>query len=306
MVIRILAALLAAGTAVVAVDKPSTGVPVQIVVTVAHHHSGPSQAITKADLTVSERYEALPITKFTPLSSSDLELFLLVDDCSNCELGPKLDELRGFIGSQSPATASGVAYIHNGEIQIVEKPTKDRDKTIQALTAPSGSVTANPFGALTDLIRNWPPNSPRRAVVMIANGINPTASDEFQNPFAEKAIETAERAGVIVYAIYNPSANFLSSDFSQIHSGQVLLSHVAYESGGEAYFLGPEPLPSLAPVLSDITEHLASQYLVEFLAQPGAEAALHPITAKASLPNVEIMAPDMVWVPAAVSRRPGH
>jgi len=296
----LLAALAAIGLCGNAGEKSPTSVPVQITVTAAHHLSAQLPIITKDDLVVSERYEALPLTKVIPLTGAraGLELFLLVDECSNCELGPKLDELQRFIRSQAPTTVIGVAYIREGIVQVIENPTADRERAIQALTAPSGSKAANPFGALTDLIKNWPQTSSRRAVLMIANGVNPAAPDEFQNVYAEGAIEAAERAGVIVYAIYHPTADYFKSDFSQIHSGQILLSHVSYETGGEAYFIGPEPLPSLAPFLSDIAEHLQNQYLVEFLIPPGDASGLRSITVKSNIPKMDLMAPDMVWVPS--------
>jgi hypothetical protein len=306
---RILIATLAAGSMVaLAGDKAPTGVPIQMVVTVAHHQIGAAQGLTRDDLVVTERYEPLPITSFIPLAGdrADLELFLLVDDCSNCEVGPKFDELRHYIRLQAPTTAIGVAYIRNGALLVIENPTKDRERAIKALTVPSGSKAASPFGALTDLIGRWPRNSSRRAVLMIANGIDPTAKDELRDPFAEEAIEAAERAGVIVYAIYHPAADYVTSDFSQIHSGQVHLAHVAYETGGESYFLGPEPLPSLVPFLSDIADHVVNQYLVEFLVQPREASGFQSVTVKSKIPNVELMAPEKVWVPAAVPNLAPH
>ena len=102
-----------------------------------------------------------------------------------------------------------------------------------------------------------------------------------QDPSAERAIEAAQRAGVTVYAIYHPSADYLRHDYSKIYSGQVQLAHVADETGGEAYFLGFGPLPSLAPFLADIADHLANQYLLEFLATPGdGTGALQQVTVK--------------------------
>ena len=138
---------------------------------------------------------------------------------------------------------------------------------------------------------------------MITNGIDPAVKDDLQDTSAGRAVEAAERAGVIVYAVYHPSADYLTSDLYQIHSGQVHLAHVAYETGGEASFLGPEPLHSLAPFLSDITDHLENQYLVEFLAEPGLVADFHPITVKSTVPDMELMAPAKVWV-AAPTRKP--
>lgn len=287
-----------------AADKPATGVPVRMVVTVAHHHLGAPQDFTLDDLIVTERYEPLPITGFIPLEGerAELELFLLVDDCSSCEFGPKFDELRRFVSLQAATTAVGVAYIRNGALEVIENPTKDRQRSIQALTAPSGSKAANPFEALTDLIQRWPRNSSRHAVLMITNGIDPGAKDDLQDTSADRAVEAAERAGVIVYAVYHPNADYLTSDLFQIHSGQVHLAHVAYETGGEAYFLGPEPLRSLTPFLSDITDHLVNQYLVEFLAEPGLRADFQPITVKSKTPDMELMAPEKVWVATSVRK----
>jgi hypothetical protein len=81
-------------------------------------------------------------------------------------------------------------------------------------------------------------------------------------------------------------------------SGQVQLAHLAVETGGEGYFLGFGPLPSLAPFLDDIAGHLANQYLLEFLATPGAgPGALEEVRVKSSIPYLELMVPNKVWVP---------
>ena len=303
MLNRILIATLAlVGTEALAADKPPTGVPIQMVVTVAHHHVNAPRTFTPSDLIVTQGYEksALSVTNVVPLDGerAEMELFLLVDECSSCEFGPKFDELRRFVSLQAPTTAIGVAYIRNGTLEVIENPTKDQARAIQALTAPSGSKPANPFDALADLINSWPRNSVRHAVLMITNGIDPAMKDELQDRSADRAIEAAERAGVIVYAIYHPSADYVTSDLSLIHAGQVHLSHVAYETGGEAYFLGPEPLFSLAPFLSDITDHLLNQYRVEFLAQPGEASSFQSIAVKSKIADMELMAPERVWVPA--------
>lgn len=133
---------------------------------------------------------------------------------------------------------------------------------------------------------------------MVANGIDRVAKDEYPDVFAEKAINAAQRAGVILYAIYHPSADYLTGDLSEIHAGQVQLAHVAYETGGEAYFIGPGPLRSLDPFFSDIRDHLMNQYMVKFLVPPQEASGFQSITVKSKTPNVEVMAPDKVWVPA--------
>jgi hypothetical protein len=212
--------------------------------------------------------------------------------------------LSQFIRSQPPTTSVGIAYILNGSLQVAENPTTDHNRAIQALNTPAGSKPASPFNALAELIRSWPQTCSqgrcRRAVLMISNGINPAATDKLQDQSAEAALEEAQRAGVTVYVIYHPSANYFKTDSSKLYSGQVQLAHVADETGGEAYFLGFGPLPSLAPFLSDLADHLANQYLLEFGAHPDeGSGSLQPVTVKSKIPDIEVMIPDKILFPGA-------
>ena len=89
------------------------------------------------------------------------------------------------------------------------------------------------------------------------------------------------------------SADYLEGDFSKVYDGQVRLAHVANETGGEAYFSGFGPLPSLAPFLADIADHLANQYLLEFLADPSdAPATVRDVTARTKTGDIELTVPS--------------
>ncbi len=278
-----------------------TAVPAQIVVTVGHHNGQQAPELTRDELTVMQGDTPAPIASLLPLrgARAGLELFVLVDNCSNCEPGTKAEELRGFLASLPPTTAVGVAYIENGRVRVVEKPTQDHQRAIKALSAPAGSKPYSPFGALTALIRDWPKSSSQRVVLMISNGIDPATPAEMleADPSAEAALRAAQRGGVTIYAIYHPSADYSSSDPSKIYSGQVQLAHLALETGGEAYFLGFGPLPSLAPFLADLSDHLSNRYLLEFIGHPGS-SPLQQITVKSKNPDVELMVPDRVLVVA--------
>jgi len=283
------------------------GTPVQMTVTLGHHYGHEVPELKRDDLIVTQRWQPVPVTNMVPLTGNHaaLELYVLVDNCSNCEPGSKFEELRRFIDSQPPTTTIGIAYIANGALQVAEKPTPDRERAVKALNTPEGSKPASPFVALKELIQGWPHSSSRRAVLLISNGMNPTATNGLQEPSAEEAIQTAQRAGVTVYAIYHPSADYLTSDASKIYSGQVQLAHLAVEAGGEAYFLGFGPLPSLAPFLADISDHLAHQYLVEFLADTADNPnTFQPVTVKAKIPEVELLAPGSLWIPGPAASRP--
>jgi len=296
-------------------STPPAGTPTRMIVTTGHFYSRPAPLLTASDLIVSEDYEPLPVTSLIPLRGdrAGLELFLLVDNCSNCEAGSQFADLRKFINSQSPTTSVGVAYIQEGKLTIAENPTPNRERAIQALNTPTGNKPTTPFSALADLIRGWKPDSSRHAVLMISNGIDPSPVEGPQDASAEAAIQEAQRSGVTVYAIYHPSADYETADRNRIYTGQVQLAHVSIETGGEAYFLGFGPLPSLTPFLSDIADHLVNQYLVEFMAKPGEASELEEVTVRSKLTDVEIIAPNKVWVeapvikdgkPAAPAKRP--
>jgi len=274
------------------------GAPAQMVITLGHYYGHDPVLLKQDDLTVMQRYEPLSITNLIPLRGdrAGLELFFLVDNCSSCEVDTKFDELRRFIESQPSTTALGVAYIQDGMLQVAEKPTQDRARVVKALNPPTGSKPANPFRALTDLIKGWDQDASRRAVLMISNGIDPTATEGKKDPFAEAAIEAAQRAGVTVYVIYHPSADYLTADPLKLYAGQVQLAHVANETGGEAYFLSFGPLPSLAPFLADIADHFANQYFVEFLAHEGEPNSLQEVRVKSKIPGIDLMAPNKAWV----------
>ena len=286
----------------------SSGTLARIVVTIGHHYGVAPPTLTPDDLTITQHYDPLPVTNVIPLRGdrAALELFLLVDQCSNCEPGSKFEELSRFIASLPSTTTVGVAYIQNGKLQLAHSLTADHHRAVEALSTPAGSKPASPFGALAQLVRDWPRGKARRAVLMISNGLDPATANSLPNPSAEEALEAAQRAGVTVYAIYHPSADYLSSDSSKIYDGQVQLAHVADETGGEAYFLGFGPLPSLAPFLADMVDHLANQYLVEFLATPAhGEGELEQVMVKSKISDIEVMVPDKVWVPGAPSPSEG-
>jgi hypothetical protein len=281
-------------------------VPVQVVLTLGHHYGQAPPTLTRNDLSVRQQVDPLPIANLVPLRGdrAGLELYVLVDNCSNCAPGSNFEELRRFITSQPPTTTVGIAYIAGGRLQMAQAPTADRDRVVKALSAPTGSKLESPYGALTELIHGWQPGSLRRAVLMITTGIDPASTGTTDSPSAETAIQAAQRAGVTIYAIYHPTADYLTTAASKINSGQIQMAHVAYDTGGEAYFLGFEPLPSLAPFLADIADHLSNQYLLEFEIKPSeGSGELQQITVKSKLPDVELMVPDKVWVPGSTATR---
>jgi len=286
-----------ASTLVCAQNTSPAGVPARMIVSVGHFYSEQAPVLTRDSLTLTQGIESLSPVNVAPLRGP-VELFLLVDNCSSCEPGAKFEELRKFIASQSPTTTIGIGYIRDGNLEIALKPTADRDLAVKNLNPPTGSKPSNPFAALAELIKQWPPDSARHVVLMISNGIDPEGSAKLRNPTAEEAIEQAQRAAVPVFAMYHPSADYVTADWEKLYSGQIQLAHVATETGGEAYFLGFGPMPSLAPFLADVADHLANQYQIDFLAKPEAAGRLEEVSVRSNSRDVEIMAPAKVFIPA--------
>ena len=99
-------------------------IPARMVITLGHHYGQPPAALTREDLIVTQEADPLAITSLLPLRGehAGLELFVVIDSCSNCEPGPKFDELRHFIGSQPSTTEVGIAYMTGGLLQVAEAP----------------------------------------------------------------------------------------------------------------------------------------------------------------------------------------
>ncbi len=274
------------------------GVEVQILLTVADHMNHRPGDLKPEDI----RIEEAAVTHWTPYKDgSDLELFVLIDGAADYDLGQKLEELKRFIAARSEDTAVGVGYIHDGTLRITQSPTTDHVLAAAALHPPAGSRTANPYRALSDLISMWPgeQKSPvRREVIFVTSGMDDAAGDSVVCVNAETAIHDAERAGIIVFTLYNPIANWAGNPWSKVNDGVISLAHVSYETGGEAYFVGHEPSQSFAPYLDDIAEHLTHQYLVTLRVSPEAGSGFQRIEILPGTPEQELMKPEEVWVGA--------
>ena len=197
---KLLLAVSACSVLALAQSTPPAEIPARVLVTIGHHYEHAPAALTKQNVTVFGQYDPRPIVDLVPLRGdrAGLDIFLLVDNCSNCEVGSRFEELVKFIRAQPATTSFGVAYIQDGKLKVVENPTGNRERAIQALNPPSGSKPASPFGPLADLIHGWNAGAERRAVLMISNGITPAGTETRGDASTEAAVEAAQRAGVPV------------------------------------------------------------------------------------------------------------
>jgi hypothetical protein len=287
-----------AGMLLLSQEDASTGtVPVQIIVTAEARHGKDVPVMKQGDVMVFQKKERLRVTSLAPAQA--LELYILIDDASGISLGPQLNDLRQFVQSQPATTSIGIGYMRNGTVQMTQDLTSDHANAGKGLRLPLGfpGASPSPFLSISDLIQRWPPSPARHEVLMVTSGID-ALGGEIQDPYLDEAIEHAQRAGIVVYAIYTPASGHEGHSYWRMNWGQNHLAQIADETGGESYMLGFAPLVSFAPYLTELAEHLAHQYVLTFLAKPGNKAGFQSVRLTTEVPNAELVSAGKVYVPA--------
>ena len=192
--------------------------------------------------------------------------------------------------------------MQNGVARIEQNPTTDHALAAKALRLPmgAGGVNSSPYFALSDLIKRWPETSDRREVVMATDGVDRYyGTGDLQDPYLDAAIHDAERAGIVVYGIYTPGAGHFGHSYWLNYWGQMYLSRLAEETGGEAYYIGFTGSPvSFEPYLEETAQRLEHQYLLTFLAKPPKKSGWQRIKVTTEVSNAELVAAHEVYVAA--------
>lgn len=291
----------------VAAQQVSTaeGVPVHMVVSVEAHRGSNVPVIDREDVMVYEGHDRDKVVDWVPAQGdhSGLELFVLLDDGSGMNLGTQLEEIRKFILSQPASTKIGVAYMQDGVARIEQNLTADHALAAKALRLPLGmsDVNGSPYFSLSDLIKKWPESQNRREVFMATDGIDRYyGGTDLLDPYLSAAIADAQRAGVLVYAVYTPGAGHDSHNYWRSYWGQLYLARLTDETGGESYYIGYTGAPvTFTPYLDNAANRWSHQYLLTFLAKPEKKAGLQRVKITTEVSNAELVSAGEVYVPAA-------
>lgn len=279
------------------------GVSIHTVVTVEPHKGAGMANVTQQDVMVNEGKDRDTVTEWIPAQGDNgaLEFFVLLDDGSNMTLGNQLEPIRQFILNQPASTKIGLAYMQNGIARVAANLSSDHASVAQALRLPEGvaGINGSPYFSLSDLIKRWPAGAPRREVLIVSDGVDRYyGAGDFQDPYLEATIDDAERAGIVVSAIYNPGAGHFSHSYYQTYWGQLYLAELAEKTGGEAYYVGlMGPPVSFSPYLDDLANRLNHQYLLAFLAKPTKKAEFQNVKIRTEVPKTDLVGPAKVWVP---------
>jgi hypothetical protein len=298
--------LAAASTPLLPAQQPAPGVPVSMVVTVEPKRGKTIPAIEQQDVAVTEGKDKRPVTGLVPLQGehADMQLLLLLDDSASSSINTEIGTLRQFVNSLPSTTEVAVGYMRNGMAQLTKDFTTDHAataKSIRIVLGPGGA-DVSPYDSLSDAIKHWPQKrAQRREVIMISSGIEGLGGGyTSDNPYVNKGIRDAQKAGVIVYTIYTPAVGHFGHSFWRANWGQNFLAQLSDETGGESYFIGFGAPVSLQPFLNEIRERQQHQFLLTFLARPERTSGLQPVKVRVIEKDADITAADRVYVPASL------
>jgi hypothetical protein len=281
----------------------ANGGQAHMLVTVEARHGSNVPDIGREDVMVYEGHDRDQVTNWAPARGDHpaLELFILLDDSSNVSLGSQLEEIRQFVNSQPPSTKVGIAYMQNGTAKVLQEPTGDHVLVAKALRLPLGigGINASPYISLSDLIKRWPESSSRREVLIASDGIDPIyGGGDLEDPYLSAAIDDAQRAGIVMFAIYTPGAGHESHSYWRTYWGQIYLSRLADETGGESYDIGFNGPPvSFHPYLDDLGNRLMHQYLLTFVPKLQKKKGFQKVKIRTEVSNAELVSAERVYVP---------
>jgi VWFA-related protein len=305
--LKLAAVLGIAVSAVPLVARQSTpGTPVSIVVTLEPKHGKSIPPMEQQDITVAEGRDKRPITSLTPLplGQGSMQLMLLIDDSARGTFDTEIGTLKQFVNALPANTEAAVAYMRNGMAAYTSNFTRDHAAAANSIRVAfgPGGADVSPYDSLTDAAKHWPqPGAQRKAVIMISSGTEGLGGGlGSDNPYVNAGIQSAQKAGIVVYSIYSPSVGHDGHSFWRANWGQNFLSQLSDETGGEMYAIGFGAPVSFEPFLKEILLQMQHQYLLTFEARPEQKAGLQPINVKVLEKDASIAAPDKVFVPAGM------
>ena len=304
----LLLALIAAGGIAPQVRAQGGGSDlIRVTVTVTSRDHGAPPVLAKEDVMVRQDKERRTVVDFVPAQAdrAGLDLAILVDDSLDVTLGSQFKDLFQFLRALPETTRVAVFYSYHGSTSLRQDFTADHELAVKALRLPNGSINdgSSIYLSIADLVKRWPKNENRAAVLLISDGIDIFRGVSLSEPYddidLQAAIEQAQRKGINVFPLFASGAARYRSNFYMIGNGQSCLLRIASETGGEAYFQGSQTPVAFRPFLEKAMNRLARQYVLTFRALPGEKAGFARLRVTTEVPRVEITAQSQIYVSAA-------
>ena len=140
------------------------------------------------------------------------------------------------------------------------------------------------FACKEKLMMDQPRDKFRRAMVVISDG-----NDTESRVSRDQALEMAQRADVVVYAI---STNITRDD----NDGDKVLRYLTEETGGQAFF--PFKIEDLDQSFENIANELRHQYNIFYRPEPlKTDGLFHPVTVKPKRKDLVVRARKGYYAP---------
>jgi hypothetical protein len=282
----------------------SDGVPVTVTVTATGKDQGQPPAVPANAVVVKQDGKVCKIVSWEPVTGgkTGLDVAVLVDDSVSQKASVQLKDVGDFLRTLSPDVRTAVAYTSYGSVKFEQEFTTDHEKAARGIRIPSAFPgTANGvYDSFGELIKKWPASQNRKVVIFVSDGIDVTngVDDSIpgQSMVLQRAIDAAERAGVVVYTIFASGNGRAVQNQFLVNNGQGSLARLASETGGDAFFTGTQTPISFKPFLEDIGKLVGQQYSLTFLAMPGEKGRYARLQISVEAGDVELIAPDHVYV----------
>jgi hypothetical protein len=296
---------------VFAANQKATPAPdvVHAVVTVLNSRSttAPPPALAKEDVIVRQNGQVRPVLEWQPLTGAQggMDVAILIDDSLESSLGLQWGDVTQFIRELPANSRVAVVRGFHSDATISQPFTTDRELASKALRLPLGQINegSSIYLSLVDLLNRWPGDRNRRVVLLISDGVDIfygiRESEPGLNMNLQRAIDAAQKKGVIVDTIFASGSARFTHNLFLINNGQSSLARLALETGGADYTSGFQTPVSFAPFLRQITGSFAHQYLLTFRAALGPKAGFARLQLGAEQSGVELRGPSRVYLPAA-------
>src|ERR1700760_4009863 len=128
----------AAGVAACTLAFTSAAFGQHLIVTAEGAHGAVPPEIRKDEVAVEVNKHEARLEKWVPLRGDEaaLQLYIVIDDGADTDLGVQFGAIKGFIAGQPATTQIGLAYLRNGSAQIVAPLTADHAAVEKALRLP--------------------------------------------------------------------------------------------------------------------------------------------------------------------------
>jgi len=300
-------------------DKSAQGsVQVHLVVTNEAARGDDVPTLQQGDVKVKQGKNFLNVSQLIPAKGDNaaLQLFILVDDTLDTQVGNNLNDVRDFINAQPASTVIAVGYMSNANVNIVQNFTADHALAVKALRLPFGRLSTmdSPYLSLISVVKGWPQQNVRREVLMVTDGIDRLRGEQpapsrlgpsfgpvyhrmpTMSPDVNSASEISQRYNVLVYSLYAVGVGRTARSSWDLQTGLSGLTKLANETGGDCFSLGTSSLVSFKPYLDRLQKNFDNQYYVVFQATPKGKGGLQRVNVTTEVSNAEMAAPDNVWV----------